>query len=51
MTRTLHLDIPQWQGGNKSAYRFGADLLAFLTSMIVLPCQLARVLVTSRYSG
>lgn len=30
MTKTLRLDMPQWQGGNEPAYRFGADLLAFL---------------------
>ena len=27
---TLRLNMPQWQGGNEPAYRFGAELLAFL---------------------
>jgi arginase len=27
---TLRLNMPQWQGGNRPAYRFGAELLAFL---------------------
>ena len=31
MTSTkLRLNMPQWQGGNEPAYRFGAELLAFL---------------------
>jgi arginase len=30
ISTTLRLNIPQWQGGNEPAYRFGAELLAFL---------------------
>lgn len=30
MKKTIRLKIPQWQGGNKAAYVFGPELLAFL---------------------
>lgn len=26
-SRTLRLNMPQWQGGDEPAYRFGAELL------------------------
>ncbi|MEF0941145.1 hypothetical protein [Rhizobium sp. BR 362] len=29
-TKTLRLQIPQWQGGNLEGYHFGAQLLAWL---------------------
>ncbi len=29
-TKTLRLNIPQWQGGDEPAYRFGAELLRWL---------------------
>ena len=34
---TLRLNMPQWQGGNEPAYRFGAELLAFLAPPAVGP--------------
>ena len=29
-TRTLRLNMPQWQGGAEPAYRFGGELLRWL---------------------
>jgi arginase len=52
ISTTLRLNIPQWQGGNEPAYRFGAELLAFLappangpeeTIEVPYPCEEATL--------
>src|ERR1700751_2354717 len=39
----LRLNMPQWQGGNEPAYRFGAELLAWLAPQASGPVETVSI--------
>lgn len=42
-SKTLRLQVPQWQGGNNHAYHFGAELLAWIAPKTDDPVEVVPV--------